>query len=46
MGDTTVENPNVLSEELLLGVVALQMSMQKNYYMREHLYKYYVATRI
>ena len=35
MGDTTETNTNVLSRELLVGVVALQTPIQKNHYMRD-----------
>ena len=35
MGDTSETNTNVLSRELILGVVALQKPIQKNHYMCE-----------
>ena len=35
MGDTTETNKKVCLEKCFLGVVALPMPIQKNYYMRE-----------
>ena len=35
MEDTSETNTKVLSRELFLGVVALKMPIQKNYYLRD-----------
>ena len=35
MGDTSETNTKVLSRELVLGVVALKMPIQKNHYLRD-----------